>query len=319
MDNLILFITNKCNLRCFYCPVEKNKQSMSLAVAKKSIDFYLKQPGKKKHIRFFGGEPFLEFELVKQVIKYAKKEAKSKRINLTFDITSNGTLLDKNKIDFIGTNKEVGLIISLDGKENDQLKNRQNPKNKINSSQLIRKFLPDLLKLKNLTINMVIAPNQVNNFYSNFVFLVKIGFKNFNFLPAYYIFWPEKSLRILNSQFIKIAKLIMLLNLKNRGIKIKNMVLKSDTPLFNEGLVVGYNGDLYLNNLVFSKFFSKLKDKFKIGNIKDLGKFKSIKSFDQMEIIEKYLDKSLYKSTLAVDDILSDFVKELMRSKAIKT
>ena len=183
----------------------------------------------------------------------------------------------------------------------------------------MRRILPNLLKLENLTINMVIAPNQVDNFYNNFIFLVKSGFKNFNFLPAYYIYWPKKSLKILSRQFKRIVKMILILNRKTDFlIKVKNMDLMSDTPLFNQGLIVGYNGDIYANNLIFSRFFSSLKDKFRIGNINNPEKAQKANSSNHLGIIKKYLDKKLYQSTLAVDRILSEFVGELARLKAVQ-
>lgn len=315
MYDLILFITNKCNLRCDYCLVKKGRDIMSYKVAKESVDYYLKKTGQKKHIRFFGGEPFLSFGLIKKIVKYANQQAKKYNQNLTFDISTNGTLLSKNKLDFFRKNNNVELILSLDGTELSHLINRKSNVGGINSHLNILKYLDEILKIDNLCVNTVLAPNQVANFSRNFLYLVKVGFRHFNFLPAYYLLWKMDKQKELKKQLNMAARIIKTLRIKTGvNIKIKNERLKSKTPLFNQGLIVDCSGDAFFNNLFMTKYFYDLKKENKIGHISDFAAKsgnQAIKNGSLM--IKEYLDSDIYKSTMLVDTILTDFVNKLRK------
>lgn len=121
IDQITLEVTQKCNLRCFYCvysgmfPSKRthSNRSMNFSVAKKAIDFYLthSQENPTPAITFYGGEPLLNFPLIKECITYVKEKAKRK---INFGITTNGTLLNENIINFLIKNN-CRLTISLDG------------------------------------------------------------------------------------------------------------------------------------------------------------------------------------------------------------
>lgn len=121
LQQITLEVTQQCNLRCFYCVysgkfparrVHSNK-FMDFSVAKQAIDFYIEhsQENPSPAITFYGGEPFLNFPLIQKCITYAKEKAKRK---IHFGITTNGTLLNDNIINFLVKN-DCGLTVSLDG------------------------------------------------------------------------------------------------------------------------------------------------------------------------------------------------------------
>lgn len=122
IKQLTLQVTQQCNLRCEYCVYSgiynrnrtHSNQRMCLETAKKAIDFFLEQNGELSDviIGFYGGEPLLEFELIKQCVQYAKSKIEGKRIR--FNMTTNGTLLSDNVVDYLVENNFM-LSISLDG------------------------------------------------------------------------------------------------------------------------------------------------------------------------------------------------------------
>ena len=129
-NQLILELTQNCNFRCKYCSysgnylyMRKHKNlSMSWEIARKSIDYYcdilFSQERTKKNrtvsVGFYGGEPLLEFSLIKKCINYINKKIKNTNFNKFFLITSNGSLINDEILDYlIKTNIE--LNISLDG------------------------------------------------------------------------------------------------------------------------------------------------------------------------------------------------------------
>ncbi|MEG2039340.1 MAG: thioether cross-link-forming SCIFF peptide maturase, partial [Oscillospiraceae bacterium] len=122
IKSMCLHIAHDCNLRCKYCFADKGayeggRSMMSLEVGKKAIDFLIKQSQGRHNLEvdFFGGEPLMNFEVVKDIVKYARSIEKENDKNFKFTITTNGLLLTDDKIDFI--NKEMcNVVLSSDGR-----------------------------------------------------------------------------------------------------------------------------------------------------------------------------------------------------------
>jgi len=96
---------------------------MDFQTARKSIDLFLdnkEHHKKRKSIKFFGGEPLLEMDLMKKIVEYARKKNLS---NINFELTTNGILLNKNFLNWAKLN-DVKLTISLDGDKKTQTRNR---------------------------------------------------------------------------------------------------------------------------------------------------------------------------------------------------
>lgn len=120
---MCLHIAHDCNLRCKYCFASTGEYGgkralMSPEVGKKAIDYLLKYSYGRKNLEldFFGGEPTMNFDAVKEVVGYARSKEKEYGKNFRFTITTNGVLLDDDKIDFI--NREMyNCVLSLDGRK----------------------------------------------------------------------------------------------------------------------------------------------------------------------------------------------------------
>lgn len=121
---LCLNVSHKCNLRCSYCFADGGsysgeRKNMSKEVARAAIDFLIKKSGSRKNLEvdFFGGEPLLNMDVVKDTIDYARFLEKQYNKNFRFTITTNGLLLTDEFIDYF--NKEMhNVVISIDGREN---------------------------------------------------------------------------------------------------------------------------------------------------------------------------------------------------------
>ena len=104
---LCLHIAHDCNLKCKYCFAEEGeyhgkRELMSLEVGKKAIDFLIKASGKRKNLEvdFFGGEPLMNFDVVKGIVEYARSIEKENGKNFRFTITTNGILLNDDIMKF---------------------------------------------------------------------------------------------------------------------------------------------------------------------------------------------------------------------------
>ena len=120
---LCLHIAHTCNLNCEYCFASQGKYHgdravMSFEVGKRALDFLIENSGSRRNLEvdFFGGEPLMNFDVVKELVAYARSVEKEKGKNFRFTLTTNGILIDDDVIEF--ANKEMSnVVLSLDGRK----------------------------------------------------------------------------------------------------------------------------------------------------------------------------------------------------------
>ncbi len=146
---LCLNIAHDCNLRCSYCFASKGgfggeRLLMSAEVGKKSIDMLVKMSGERKNLEvdFFGGEPLLNFEVVKEIVEYARTLEKKHDKNFRFTITTNAVLLNEENMKYINKNM-VNVVLSIDGRESVNDKMRVH----IDGSGTYKNILPKIKKM----------------------------------------------------------------------------------------------------------------------------------------------------------------------------
>lgn len=191
MQKVTLQLTQNCNFRCTYCHYTSNDGSqrnhshktMSIDLAKKSI-LYLRDhsiDSPEIHIGFYGGEPLIEFPMLKEIVLYTNEIFRGKKLYYT--ITTNSVLLTDEILQFF-SEQNISMVISLDGPEviNDQNRvfagsGKGTFKHIINKIKYIYKNYP--LIAKDLSINMVMNPKHdfdlINNIFNNYQFLKKLN------------------------------------------------------------------------------------------------------------------------------------------------
>ena len=104
---LCLHIAHSCNLNCSYCFASQGKYHgeralMSFEVGKRALDFLIEHSGTRRNLEvdFFGGEPLMNFQVVKDLVAYARSIEKEKGKNFRFTLTTNGVLVDEDVIEF---------------------------------------------------------------------------------------------------------------------------------------------------------------------------------------------------------------------------
>ena len=120
---LCLHIAHTCNLNCSYCFASQGKYNgeravMSFEVGKQALDFLVANSGNRRNLEvdFFGGEPLMNFQVVKDLVAYARSIEKEKGKNFRFTLTTNGMLVDDDVIEF--ANREChNVVLSLDGRK----------------------------------------------------------------------------------------------------------------------------------------------------------------------------------------------------------
>lgn len=133
---MCLHMAHDCNLKCKYCFAGQGefngpKELMSFEVGKKALDYLIANSKNRRNLEvdFFGGEPLMNFEVVKQLVAYGNAEAEKHNKIFRFTITTNGVLLDDAKIDYINEHM-YNVVLSLDGRKeiNDAMRPTENDK-----------------------------------------------------------------------------------------------------------------------------------------------------------------------------------------------
>ncbi len=127
---LCLHIAHDCNLACRYCFAEEGEYHgrralMSYEVGRKALDFLIRNSGARKHLEvdFFGGEPLMNWEVVKQLVAYGREQEKLHNKQFRFTLTTNGVLLNDEVMEF--ANREMSnVVLSIDGRKevNDRMR-----------------------------------------------------------------------------------------------------------------------------------------------------------------------------------------------------
>lgn len=121
---LCLHIAHDCNMACKYCFADegsyngKPRELMSAEVGKKALDFLVENSGNRVNLEvdFFGGEPLMNFEVIKEIVAYGRSIEKTAGKNFRFTLTTNGILLNDEVTEFC--NKEISnVVLSLDGRK----------------------------------------------------------------------------------------------------------------------------------------------------------------------------------------------------------
>jgi len=133
---ICLNVAHDCNLTCQYCFASqgdyKAKRSlMSFDIGKKALDFLLQNSGTRNNLEvdFFGGEPLMNFDVVRDLVHYGRQEEIKYGKNFRFTITTNGVLLNEEKMAFINSHFD-NIVLSLDGRKtvNDKIRKTLNGK-----------------------------------------------------------------------------------------------------------------------------------------------------------------------------------------------
>lgn len=206
-----LSITEKCNLGCPYCYVANKNKFMNLETFKKSLDkihYFMKQAKENEYfLSFFGGEPLLNFELIKEAVPILKND----KFCHGFNIISNLTLLDKEKHKFIKDNK-IGVSWSFDGIDaNVSRPLLKTLENKNSNGEYYKNILDMYNDRKDLILDLVqgckvmVWPGNCSNMTENFKFLLNYNLKFPDFSLVRDNVWTNDDVKIFENELHKLA------------------------------------------------------------------------------------------------------------------
>jgi len=188
---LCLHIAHDCNLKWEYCfasqgDFDGDKSFMSLEVGKKALDYLVNNSGKRRNLEvdFFGGEPLMNFDVVKELVHYGRSLEEKHNKNFRFTITTNGLLLDEDKMNFINEHMS-NVVLSLDGRKdvNDNMPKTINGEGSFDI--IVPKFL-EMVKLrgdKDYYVRGTFTSKNLD-FSKDIKELYNIGFKSVSVEPV---------------------------------------------------------------------------------------------------------------------------------------
>ena len=182
ITKLDLILTTGCNLACKYC-FEKNcksQNSMENTTAKSAIDLLFDYSANESNltILFFGGEPTLKFDLIKEITEYAEKLAVTRKKTIEFDMTSNGVLLNEEMTDFFSSHK-IKVLLSIDGLKESHDRFRIDKSGNGTFERVIQGM--KLLKKSQTWIGtkMTVSQENIANLYDDVLGLYELGVNDF--------------------------------------------------------------------------------------------------------------------------------------------
>lgn len=188
---LCLHVAHDCNLRCKYCFADTGefhggRSLMNTETGKKAIDFVIENSGQRKNIEidYFGGEPLMNFEVVKQITEYAKEQGKKHGKNFRFTITTNGILLNDDIKEYVNKNMS-NIVLSIDGRKETNDRVRCKVDGSGSYDIILPKFI-DIAQSRNQTNYYVRGTFTAYNtdFAKDVIHLADLGFKQTSVEPV---------------------------------------------------------------------------------------------------------------------------------------
>ena len=188
---MCLHVAHTCNLNCSYCFASQGKYQgdravMSYEVGKRAFDFLIEKSGSRRNLEvdFFGGEPLMNWDVVKKLVAYARSIEKEHNKNFRFTLTTNGMLIDDEVIDFL--NKEMSnVVLSLDGRPEVNDHFRKDYKGRGSYDVIVPKFkrLVEARGGKNYYVRGTYTHNNVD-FTNDILHMADLGFTELSMEPV---------------------------------------------------------------------------------------------------------------------------------------
>jgi len=261
ITHLELFLADGCNLNCTYCfEGLKPKRLMPIELAKMTVERLIKEwcgDEKAVNINFFGGEPLLNWPALKRTIEYAKEIAQKSDKQVSFSITTNGTLLNSERVRFL-KNYQVSVMLSMDGLPEAHDRHRRMLKDRPSFPFVWKGFQLLMEHYETFDVRMTVMPDTVSLLFESVMFLSEHGVKNLVIVPAFGVEWRPNDHKVYQQQIRKIAEhflstnrqdsLLIRISLLQDLEKVEELVKKADRKSvqsdfgFYSGCYAGANG-----------------------------------------------------------------------------
>lgn len=237
---MCLHVSHDCNLRCKYCFAGQGiyggkPQVMSFDVAKAAIDFLIEKSDGRRHLEldFFGGEPLMNFDVVRQTVAYAREREKESGKEFRFTMTTNGVLLNEEIMDFLNAEMH-NVVLSLDGRPEVNDAMRPNAGGKGSYAGIVPKYQQFVAKRgdKDYYVRGTFTRNNLD-FSQDVLHMVDLGFDQVSVEPV--ISDPslpyslrEEDLPTIFEEYDRLARIVLQRKLEGKGFNFFHFMLDLD-------------------------------------------------------------------------------------------
>lgn len=258
MRSVMLMTTYECQLRCAYCRVRRGKRLMNAATAERGVDLLLSSRAPRLLLNFFGGEPLLAWDLVRAAAVRAQAGRGGR--SLTVNLTTNGLLLDEEKLSFL-RRFDSRVHLSLDGPA------RANRARLLGTGAGAQGAMESALRRLNASglpyhVNAVVDPARAPNFDADLLALEDLGARRIQFGYRVGEPWGAPALRDL---------LAALDRYEARGrAELVNRFSDSEPVMLKNEILVDVDGALYWDGAIFLEAaLPRLRETLRLGHLDD--------------------------------------------------
>lgn len=273
-----VFLTNNCNLRCDYCYATKTQPEMDEETVIRTIKFIFTDEEERLSkrnigVQFFGGEPTVKWDLLVYFVEQANKIAIEKGTRIRWGMTTNGTLLDRDRLRWLRHHKFEPLF-SIDGKRETHDKHRKTVGGKDSFDMipinLITKYFP------NAEIRPTIMPDTIADFVKNLKWFYSKGFYRIATEVAYEAEWTDEAMEEARKVYEKLGDIYiqrkrrglpMWMKFIDDGLKMANAGAKEQVGpvcgIARNSVAIKATGDLY----ACQRYASFADETLKLGDI----------------------------------------------------
>ena len=216
-----LLITQRCNLACAYCYVTKKPASMAMGTAEKVIDFVFgkARKGEKNHIGFFGGEPLLEFGLLRQIMEAFERHPSFSQFEMDFNVVSNGTIFSDEIADYLLAHR-ICYCLSCDGGSSAQDAFRRFPDGGGTSHIVGETIRKAMARLPLVLVNAVYTPRTLPLLPDTVRYFMGHGLRQIYLSADYSAPWQPQHIPTLDSVLAQLADIYIDSYRKGRPVYI---------------------------------------------------------------------------------------------------
>ena len=246
--HLMVIPSYKCQMACRYCFIDRDRPDMSEAVLVRSIDLLFTSPFKEVQLQFFGGEPLLRFDLIKKAIRYADQKAKQENKSVRYLLTTNGLLLDEEKLEYFKKHK-VRFRLEARGRT---------------AGAVIRVLRLLSRQKRDFSVNIITGHSDITSLPEKSALFFREGAKKIRFSVELGAHWTDRDI---SNYFMHIFKAIEKMGGKT-GAKIINKGSLDEPCLISPVLSVDHDGKIYCGAaLALDKKFAALRRVNKTGDV----------------------------------------------------
>ncbi|MBI4678655.1 MAG: radical SAM protein [Elusimicrobia bacterium] len=266
--NLDLVVTRACPMACGYCRMDRRGGAMPKGVWKRGVELLLREEGPLE-LQFLGGEPLVEYDLLRDISAFAASRALKAGKPLSRLVTTNGLLLTPARSRELAE-EGCGVMLSIDGGR--EVQAAQRPMAGAGSWAVLRRNMAGLLGSgARFFVNLVVTPESAGRLAGGAAFLIKEGVRSLQIAYALGVIWSEESLRTLERQLRVVS---LLAEDARPKVDLYNRRNEAEPVLLSPQHLVDSDGTLFVGvAIVLEELWPGLQRAFRVGDVRRIERF----------------------------------------------